>query len=178
MRKEDCFYLGHISRKHGLKGEIIAFFDTDRKENYTNLESILLLIHDELVPFFIEESAQNSKGHFILKLEDVATLEEAESLIGRELYLPLSILPKLSGKAFYFHEVIGFTVYDSEFGEVGICKDVQDHTAQPIFLIKRNTSDILVPAVDQFIESIDRENQKILLNCPPGLIELYINEEG
>lgn len=178
MRKEDCFYLGHISRKHGLKGEIIAFFDTDQKENYTNLESVLLLMQDELVPFFIDESAQNSKGHFILKFEDVNTLKEAESLIGRELYLPLSILPKLSGKAFYFHEVIGFKVIDALFGEVGICKTIQDHTAQPIFIVERNENEILIPAVDQFIKKIDRENKEILLNCPPGLIELYIDEEA
>lgn len=178
MRKEDCFYLGHISRKHGLKGELIAYFDTDQTENYTNLESVLLLIQDELVPFFIDESAQNSKGHFILKFEDVNSLQEAEALIGRELYLPLSILPKLSGKAFYFHEVIGFKVMDAEFGEVGNCKAIQDHTAQPIFIIERNNSEILIPAVDEFIENIDRENSQIHLNCPPGLIELYINEEA
>ena len=70
MRKEDCFYLGHISRKHGYKGEVIAVFDTDQKENYTALESVLLDIHGELIPFFIEEMAMNSKGHFILGLED------------------------------------------------------------------------------------------------------------
>ena len=83
MRKEDCFYLGHISRKHGYKGEVIAVFDTDQKENYTALESVLLDIHGELIPFFIEEMAMNSKGHFILGLEDVVTDEDAEKLIGR-----------------------------------------------------------------------------------------------
>lgn len=178
MRKEDCFYLGHISRKHGLKGELIAFFDTDQNENYTNLESVLLLLQDELVPFFIEESAQNSKGHFILKFEDVNSLEDAESLIGRELYLPLSLLPKLAGKAFYFHEVIGFEIFDAEYGMVGVCKAIQDQTAQAIFIAENQGAEILIPAVDQFIDKIDRENRKIFLHCPTGLIDLYLNAEN
>lgn len=173
MRKEDCFYLGHVSRKHALKGEIIAVFDTDQKENYRNLESVFMLVRDELIPFFIEESAQNSKGHFILHFEDIDTAEKADKLIGRELYLPLNVLPQLSGKAFYFHEVMDFSVMDAIEGNIGKCVGVNDHSAQPIFQIQDGDKTILVPAVDDFIVSIDREAKQINLDCPPGLIDIY-----
>ncbi len=175
MRKEDCFYLGHISRKHGYKGEVIAVFDTDQKENYNELESVLVETHGELVPFFIEEMAVNSKGHFILRFEDTNSEEAAEALIGRELYLPIDILPPLQGKSFYFHEVVGFEMMDHEAGFIGICEGVIDQSAQPIFLIRQNELEILVPAVDEFIESIDRKGRKIFLKTPPGLLDLYRN---
>lgn len=178
MRKEDCFYLGHISRKHGYKGEVIAVFDTDQNENYRNLESILVDHHNELVPFFIEESAQNSKGHFIFRFEDVDTDEDATALIGKELYLPIEILPKLSGKAFYFHEVVDFEVIDKAHGTIGKCIGINDQSAQPLFQIKKEEIDILIPAVDEFIESIDREKKQIHLNCPEGLIDIYLNGES
>ncbi len=172
MLKEDCFQLGHISRKHGTAGEVIAVFDTDFPENYTNLESFFLDFQGELIPFFVMEIAQNSKGHFILKLEDV-DFEEAGKLIGRELFLPLKILPPLSGKNFYFHEVVGFQMLDSEAGLIGICKDVLDNGPQPIFKILDGETEILVPAVDEFIEKIDRKNGEIHLNLPDGLLEIY-----
>lgn len=175
LRKEDCFHLGHISRKHGYKGEVIAVFDTDQKENYFNLESVLMENHGELVPFFIEEMAMNPKGHFIIRFEDVNSDEEASPLIGRELYLPLEILPPLSGKSFYFHEVMGFTVIDKEAGNIGICEDIIDQSAQPVFLIRKDEKEILVPAVDEFILSIDRDKKEIQLQTPPGLIELYLH---
>ena len=178
MRKEDCFYLGHISRKHGYKGEIIAVFDTDNNEKYRNVESILVDYHQELVPFFIEEVSQNSKGHFILRFEDIDSEEDAEKLVGKELYLPLELLPKLSGKAFYFHEVIGLEIIDKEKGLVGKCSGVIDQTSQPLFQIDCNGTEILIPAVDEFIESIDRENKKIYLNAPEGLIDLYLQGES
>ena len=52
MRIEDCFQLGHISRLHGFKGEVVAVFDTDRPEAYENLESVFLEDRGELIPFF------------------------------------------------------------------------------------------------------------------------------
>lgn len=178
MRKEDCFYLGHISRKHGLKGEVIAVLDTDQNEKYRNMESVFLLLQDELVPFFIDEIALNSKGHFILKFEDIEDVEESDKLIGRELYLPLDVLPPLNGKAFYFHEVINFKVLDKTEGEIGLCKDVNDNSAQPIFEIQNDLEEILIPAVDEFIVEINREKKEIHLDCPPGLIDLYRKGES
>lgn len=177
MRKDDCFYLGHISRKHGLKGEVVAVFDTDQPQKYRELESVFVETHGELIPFFIEELATNSKGHFILRFEDVEDTEEAESMVGRELYLPLEALPPLSGKAFYYHEVIGFEMQDSATGPIGICKSILETAAQPLFQIMDGEREILVPAVDDFIAEIDRDKQVITLNCPEGLLEIYRNAE-
>lgn len=176
MRKEDCYQLGHISRLHGYKGEVVAFFDTDQPQNYYELESVFVDVRGELVPFFIEEIATNSKGHFIIRFEDV-TPEDAEAMVGYELFLPLSFLPPLDGKKFYFHEVVDFDMIDAELGNIGKCAEVIDSSSQPIFKILDGEKEILVPAVDNFIEAIDRQKKEIHLNCPPGLIDLYRSEE-
>ncbi len=177
MRKEDCFQLGHISRLHGFKGSVIGVFDTDRPQAYQNLESVLIDWDDELIPFFIEEQSQNSKGHFILKFEDINTEAEAQKLINSELWLPLSALPKLEGKSFYYHEIIGFKMI-SEGQLIGHCKAVLDNSAQVLFQIDAQGQEVLVPAIDEFIESIDREKEEIKLRLPEGLVELYLSNEG
>ncbi len=173
MQKADCFQLGFISRLHGVKGELVAVFDTDQPQRYKNLESVFVDIRGELVPFFIEEIAQNSKGHFIVRLEDVDS-EEAQTLVDRELFLPLELLPPLSGKSFYYHEVVGFAMEDLENGALGHCTKILENGAQPVFFIEGlKGEEILVPAVDAFIEKIDREQRQIILSLPPGLLDLY-----
>ena len=175
MHKGDCYQLGFFSRLHGLKGEIIAIFDTDQPQRYTTLESVFVDIRGELVPFFIEEMAQNSKGHFILRLEDVDG-EDANHLLNRELYLPLDFLPPLTGKNFYYHEVIAFKAVDKRLGDLGQIKEVLDNSAQAIFKIENEAGhEILAPAVDDFIVSINRSEKSVTLNLPEGLVELYVN---
>ncbi len=172
MRKEDCFYLGKIARKHSFKGEVVLYLDTDEPELYINLESVFLAFGAELVPFFIEKSSLQKGKLLRVKFEDINSEFDADELIGSEIYLPLSFLPKLSGTQFYFHEVIGFQVEDINYGSVGVIEQVNDATAQPQLVVNRGNSTIFIPAIDAFLRKIDRINKKVLVETPEGLIDL------
>jgi 16S rRNA processing protein RimM len=174
MRKEDCFYLGKIAKKFSFKGEVLAYLDTDEPELYENLESVFVECNKHLVPFFIETSSFHKNDFLRIRFEDVTTEEEAEALLGNDLYLPLSKLPKLSGNKFYFHEVIGFEVEDQRIGVVGKIQSINDSTAQPLFEVLNGAVEILIPMIDHFLVKIDRENKKVVMNLPEGLIEMYL----
>lgn len=174
MHKKDCFYLGKIVAKYSFKGELLVKLDTDDPEFFTEMESVFVEQHKNLIPFFIEESYLHKSELLRVRFEDVDTEADAEALIGSDLYLPLSFLPKLSGNKFYYHEVIGFTAEDENFGEIGKIIGVNDSSSQAIFEIDRDGKEILIPIVDHFMKKIDRENKKILLDVPEGLINLYL----
>lgn len=174
MRKEDCFYLGKIAKKFSFKGEVLIYLDTDEPEMYEDLESVFVEFGRNLVPFFIEKSALH-KGDFLrVKFEEVDSEDDADKIIGCEIYLPLAMLPKLDGKKFYFHEVIGFEVEDVRLGNIGKIVSINDSSAQPLFEIMKDTTEILVPMIDDFIVEIDRTNKKVVLNTPEGLVDLYL----
>jgi len=90
------------------------------------------------------------------------------------VYLPTTMLPKLTDDKFYYHEVIGFTVVDANFGEVGTIVHINDKAAQPLFEIDRNGTEILIPMVDDFIKKVNRKTKQIEVETPEGLIALYI----
>lgn len=173
MKKEDCFYLGKIVKKYSYKGELLAKLDTDEPDLYENIDAVFMDLRGNLVPFFIESSQLHKSDLLRLKFEDVDTEADADALIKSELYLPLNLLPKLEGDKFYYHEVIGFTITDSNFGTVGIIKAINDTTAQALFEIDRNGTEILIPMNDEFIVKVDKPNKTIEVKTPEGLIELY-----
>lgn len=174
MRKEDCFYLGKIAKKFSYKGEVLAWLDTDDPGFFENMESVFVEINNHLVPFFIVESRLHKNEFLRIKFEDIDSEEAAEKILGHALYLPLTALPKLEGDKFYFHEIIGFTAEDQRLGDIGTIVGVNDSSAQPLFEIKKGDIEILVPMIDQFIIKVDRENKKIILNTPEGLVDLYL----
>jgi len=174
MKKEDCFYLGKIVSKFSFRGEVLIKLDTDEPETYINMESVFVSYNDNLVPFFMEKCVLHKSDLLRVKFEDIDTEEDADDLMKAELYLPLTLLPKLSGNQFYFHEVIGFTVIDSNFGKVGTITAINDSTAQALFEINRDGVEILIPMNDEFIDRLDREAKTLFVNTPEGLIELYL----
>ena len=174
MRKEDCFYLGKIAKKFSFKGEVLIYLDTDEPELYENMESVFVEFNKNLVPFFIENSSIHKNDFLRVQFEDVDNEEEADKLLGAAVYLPLSLLPKLEGNKFYFHEVIGFEIEDLRIGVFGKIQSINDSTAQPLFEVLNGDVEILIPMIDHFLVKIDRENKKVIMNLPEGLVEMYL----
>ena len=174
MRKEDCFYLGKIVSRHGIKGDLLAKLDTDDPQQYEQMESVLVSLGNNLVPFFIRKARLHKSDLLRITFEDAVGLEATDRLMGAELYLPLSALPPLSGNRFYYHEVIGFDLEDEVHGRVGRILEVNDQAAQALFVAEQDGKELLIPISDDFITRVDRENRVIHIRTPEGLIDLYL----
>lgn len=174
MRKKDCFYLGKIAKKFSFKGEVLIYLDTDEPEMYTELESMFVDINGHLVPFFIEKASLHKEKFLRTKFEDIDAEDAADDIVGKEVYLPLTALPKLEGNKFYYHEVIGFEAVDQRLGNFGTIVKISDNGVQALFEIQKGEALILVPLIDTFIVEVNRNNRSILFNTPQGLIDLYL----
>lgn len=171
----EFYYLGTLTRLTGLKGELCAFFDADNSAKYTNLPAVFIDIDGDYVPYPIESIRYKGGNQFVIKLEGV-DLEEAKSLCGSELYLPLDELPPLTGTQFYFHEVIGFQVVDEEKGNIGTCRDILELAQNPLMqVVNPDGKEILIPVNQQFIRKVDRESKVLYIAAPEGLIDLYLS---
>lgn len=174
MRKEECFYLGKIAKKFSFKGEVLIYLDTDEPELYENTESVFVEFNNNLIPFFIENSSLHKNDFLRVRFEDVNNEDEADKIVGLPVYLPLKTLPKLSGNKFYYHEVIGFEIEDKRLGVFGKIQSINDSSAQPLFEVLNGDVEILIPMIDHFLVKIDRENKKVIMDLPEGLIEMYL----
>lgn len=174
MEQDDFFYFGKILGTFGNKGHLTVFLDVDEPANYKKLESVYIDLDPERVPFFIASIELKPKKKAVVRFEDVHSLQDAEPYCGRKLYLPVSMLPKLRGKKFYHHEVIGFRVVDKEHGDIGTVESILEMPTQSLFQIRFGSKEILVPVTDGIIAKVDRRNHVIHIAAPPGLIELYL----
>lgn len=173
MNIKDCFYLGKVVKPFSFKGDLVLYFDVDQPEEYSELDGVFIEINKILV-FYPIASIRMNGNKATVRFENINE-EDSLKLIGKDLYLPLELLPKLDGNKFYFHEIIGFRVIDKEKGEIGLIESVIEYPAQPLFSINFNEKEILIPIIDSVIEKVDRETKIMYINAPVGLIDLYLS---
>lgn len=173
MKKEACFYLGTIIGKYSFKGELLVKTDTDNINSYNSLTSVFIDIENRLIPFFVKHCLVHKSSLLRFKLEDVSDEETANVLLRKKIYLPLELLPKLTGNKFYYHEVIGFKIIDQKKGEIGTILKINDQTAQPLFEVNDGNKKILIPLHDDLLINLNRKDKSILVNLPDGLIDLF-----
>lgn len=178
MNIEACYYLGYTSKIHGKEGSLVVKLDVDNPNFYKKLESVFIQMNKmdtELIPFFILSAQLVNSDSLILKIEDLNDVEQAKAMIGKEVYLPLEMLPKLTGNKFYFHEVIDFVVEDKWKGNIGKINKVLDYPQQAILeIVDNQQNEILIPITDEIILDVNRKEKTIKIDAPEGLIDLYL----
>lgn len=174
MNISDCFYLGRVTKPWGTKGQMALYLDVDTPDDYRELDSAFVEQKGRLVPHFFHID-QLTGNRAVVTFEEL-TADQAAALAGHELYLPLDLLPKLEGNRFYFHEVEGFRVVDSQYGDIGVLQQVIEYPAQPLFQVMKNGTEMLIPVIDQVIDWVDREQKTLYITAPNGLIDLYLGE--
>ena len=173
MKKEDCYFLGKITRRHGLQGNVFLKLDTDQPAMYNKLDSIFIEINGLLVPFFVAKQSW-SKGDTLIISYKNSTEALVDQTIGRDVFMPLSTLPKLSGNKFYYHEVIGFEIREEDGKTCGNIVSVNDQTAQHYFILDLAGKEIIIPIIKDWILELNREEKYLKMQLPEGLMDVFL----
>lgn len=171
MKKEDCYILGYVSRTVGVDGRIEIFLDTDQPEAYEKLPHILLDFGTQILPFFITEFKR--KGNkAVLRLEDTSTPEEAAVLKGKEILLPLELLPELPDGDYYLHELVGMEVWTDE-NKIGNVKGIMNMEAYDLISVDYKGAEVIIPLRDNFLKKVDKHTSRISVELPDGFLDVY-----
>ncbi|MFI5151454.1 MAG: ribosome maturation factor RimM [Bacteroidia bacterium] len=179
MNKDPFYKAGRILKAQGLKGSVsISLLEPDLFQTYA-FETVFIDPGGGLVPYFVKSFFFTpGKNQLILELEDVTDLAATAKLLNKEVFLASDSLPKAGGADFYTDELLGFRVEDEIHGVLGLLEEVLEMPMQRIFRVLEKEREILIPAVPEFIRTIDRVNKVILLKAPEGLIDIYLGNKG
>jgi 16S rRNA processing protein RimM len=174
MTQDECFELGFVQKTHGTKGEVLLVLDVDDPLSYEDLEQVFVEINHQLIPFFIE-SLSFHQDKALVRFQDLNSLEKAQALVGKKLFLPMEELPELDDDQFYYHQVIGYTVEDKHLGTLGPIIDFYELPQQDVLAMVYQGREVLIPVTDEIIEGADHEKQVIYTQLPEGLLQVYLS---
>ena len=168
---DNLFPIGQLQKPHGINGEISFMFTTDVFDR-EDVSYIVLEIDGIFVPFFIDEYRFKTNETALLKFDGINSEPQARDLSGLTVYLPKSLLEKVEDTEIELDYFVGFDLIDKQAGLIGKIAEVDQTTENALFVIQRDDEELLIPVGDNYIQNIDHEKKKILVELPEGLLEL------
>ena len=173
MRKDDCYLLGYILRTHGVHGEVRVVLDADNPARYKKLESVLIELNHELIPFLINRiSIKDNQA--LVSFKEIDTKDKADALVKSSLFVPLSSLPILPDEKIYLHDLVGYKVIDATEGDLGVINEVVEFPQQLIAKMIFQEKEVLFPLTPTILTKIDKTARSLLVQLPDGLLDVYL----
>lgn len=164
--------MGRAGRAHGIKGEI----GVDWRGEFTPEpgDEIYLQAGDGKPRPMRILSRRIHKDRLLLGLEGIDDRSKAESLTGMTILVSRDAIPPPEEDEAFAEDLPGCDVYLPDGSFLGKLDGVDFPAGQMIWTIMDSAnSEILFPADPGFINSLDMENRRVVIDPPPGLLEIY-----
>lgn len=169
---EQMFIIGEIVNTHGVKGEVRIKQITHFIERFDEGSTVYLKDQSEnFIPLTIESSRQHQ--HLLLvRFEQYDTLEEVEVLKGLTLHIKEEQLTELDPGEYYYHEIIGCTVYSTDDELIGIVDSILAPGANDVWVVKdEKDREYLIPYIADVVKKVDVEQKRIKIEVMEGLLD-------
>ena len=173
--KDKWMSIGEIVAPHGLKGDIRIKPSSDFPERFTNpgkrwiqktneLPSEIILMKGKLIP---------GKSIYVISIEGVSSRSAAEKIIGWNLVIPIDSRPELSNDEYHYFDLIGLEVRrGGKKVLIGHVTDLIKGGNDILEIELMEGKKVLVPFVTEIVPEIEIKEKWLLINPPPGLLEL------
>lgn len=170
--KESCIRVAACVKPHGVNGTVIVRTETGFTVDSVSYDFLFLEIDGGLVPFYVDEIREKGNDEAFITFEDVDTQEKARLLSNVPVFVMRNWLSDDEDGDIAIGSLVGFDAFDSQKGHLGKIIRIEDIVNNPLFVISHQKQELLIPIVDDFIDSIDDEQRKVVFRLPDGLLDL------
>ncbi|MEU4655557.1 ribosome maturation factor RimM [Streptomyces sp. NPDC023723] len=164
--------VARIGRAHGIKGEVTVEVRTDEPELRLAPGAVLATDPAATGPLTIATGRVHS-GRLLLRFEGVTDRTGAEALRNTLLIAEVdpAELPEEEDE-YYDHQLMDLDVVLTDGTGVGRITEISHLPTQDLFVVERpDGSEVYVPFVSEIVTEIDLEQQRAVIDPPPGLID-------
>ena len=175
IEKDKWMSIGEIVAPQGLKGDIRINPFSDFPERFTKPGKRWIQKNNEL-PTEINLKKGTlipGKSIYVLSIEGVSDRRSAEEIIGWKLVIPVDSRPNLGKDEYHYFDLIGLEARKGPNKTlIGFVTDLIKGGNDLLEIELVEGTKVLVPFVKEIIPEIKLKEKWLLINPPPGLLEL------
>lgn len=169
--------VGHVSRAHGTRGELVVTSLTDRPAATFAVGKRVLVGDEEgeagpSSAGLTVESVRPHRDAMLVKFEGVGTRTEAELLRGRYLLVPSSEVAAPAEDEVFYHQLLGLRVETTSGEQVGRVREVFETEPDHLLEVKGSGRVHLVPFSRRIVRRVDLDGGRLVIDPPEGLLDL------
>ena len=163
--------IGRVVKPQGRKGEVLVHPLTDRPDRFGTLRRGYLPAPADGSREVAVSNCWAHKGRYVLKIDGVDTIDQAEALRGLDLRIGEEDLGALPEGSYYHHQLLGLRVEEASGQPLGRASEIVDTGAgAQVLVVKGPSGEVLLPLTCEFVKAVDLAGGRIVAS-PPELID-------
>jgi 16S rRNA processing protein RimM len=167
----DLVTIGKIERPFGVRGEFKVRSLSDVPGRLDQLKQVQVLRPTGQMVDRTVTRVRRAGSTYIMGLEGVTTPEEAGILRGGLIQVPRSPAATLSADVYFECDLIGMTVENERGEEVGVLETILEIPDNHLFVVRKGTEEVLIPAAKSFVTSVDLTRRRMMVRGIDDLAE-------
>jgi 16S rRNA processing protein RimM len=157
--------IGEILGAWGTNGEVKVAATTDFPQRFSPSATVYI----DRQPMTIN-STEWHKGKAIIRLSAIDSLEAAQQLRGQLVEIHHNQIYPLPEEQYYHFQLIGLEVWTTQGELVGNINEVLTGESNDNYVVRGTRGEVLIPAIDDVVKSIDLNNRRITIEAIKGLL--------
>jgi 16S rRNA processing protein RimM len=120
-------------------------------------------------PHRLEYAQRRNASLVVVKLEGIDSAAAAEALRGQPLSVPRDRVPSLPQGQYYYFQLLDIEVYTSHGEHLGHISEIMETGSNDVYVVTNGGQELLIPALDDVIQSVDVDARRMVVELPPGL---------
>jgi 16S rRNA processing protein RimM len=163
---EQHISVGKVSGVFGVKGWVKVFSFTDPRENILAYSPWLLQKGDQTKAVNVVDGQLQGKT-IVAQLSGVNDRDQAESLMGWDIFITWEQLPKAAKGEYYWSELIGLNVETIDGVQLGVVDSLLETGANDVIIIQGERERVIPFLQGQTIINVDLDAGKIIVDWDP-----------
>ena len=170
MSSSGLLPIGRVVRAHGVRGKIKVEYFGGKSRLFPYRKIFIRGSTGETATYEVLDGVSQPPW-MILNLRGVEKAEDAQSLAGKEVLIGKEALPDLDEGEYYWAEILGMTIETEEGKRIGTMKEILETGANDVWVIEGKRGEILIPATEEVVKSVDVKRRVIRVCRMEGLWE-------
>jgi 16S rRNA processing protein RimM len=164
--------VGRLARPHGVRGEMMLDSISLTADELQNIGTFTWRGASGATRPLTIAAIRPASGRMLVRFAGIDDRDQAAMLTRGTLWAESERLPDPGPGMAYAFQLVGLEVVEQDGRRLGVLEEVWPTGANPIYVVRREGKELLLPATPTVVQKIDLDARRMTVALPAGLEDL------